>query len=84
MHVAIVVLNAAGVAVNVGIVALPMDVQHAAHVDVEVISVRSMNSGWQLNVGLAQLVRHWPEDLAGPGFQPHWGLFLTKDLFCSV
>ena len=42
------------------------------------------DSGWQLNVDLAQLVRHWPEDLEVQGFKSHWGQFLTNFLCSSL
>ena len=42
------------------------------------------DSGWQLNVDLAQLVRHWPHDLeilvSNPAGGNFWGIFLRKDL----
>ena len=40
------------------------------------------DSGWQLNVDLAQLVRHWPEDLEVLVSNPTGGNFLTI-FFCS-
>ena len=39
------------------------------------------DSGWQLNVDLAQLVRHWPEDLEVLVSIPARGNFLTKFFF---